>query len=386
MNTRTWAGDLEIVIEDNPVFETVKVKCYHSKEYTYRWRYTGVSEQSISFERIFQTVQQNVQNNKWPSAVFGVTDKDHCLDIRSFGSYPNGESVDSTSIYPIFSITKPMIGLCIMQLWEQGLLHPEQLIKDIIPEFHQHGKDKLRLWHLLTHTSGLDQSYAAAWGQGMGEPDGMNHPKLFATLKDSHLQGTPGTAVSYNNMAFTILAEIIERVSGESYDTYLKSHIFEPLGMKDTGFGGPELDQNRLPRVAGAEAMGDRMDQAIAAKMPSGGLFSTADDLLRFARAMLNESRYEQDRRLIQPLTFKQMITPQTLHLDEVDSDYGFVWKMPVRHKGYIERNIYGHNGMGGCMLWMYPEQEVAFVLMTGQLAPTVDNIHIHNVFASCFK
>lgn len=345
-----------------------------------------MSDQSTSFERIFQTVQQNVQNNKWPSAVFGITNKDHILDIRSFGSYPNGTSVDSTSIYPIFSITKPMIGLCIMQLWEQGLLHPGQLITDIIPEFKQHGKDKLRLWHLLTHTSGLDQSYAAAWGQGKGEPDGMNHPKVFASLKDSLLTGTPGTAVSYNNMSFTILAEIIQRVSGVSYDTYLHTQLFEPLGMKDTSFGGRRLDQNRLAQIAGAEAMGDRMAQMMEAKLPSGGLFSTADDLLRFARAMLNESRYEQDRQLIQPFTFKQMITPQTLHINEVDSDYGYVWKMPIRHKGYIVRNIYGHNGMGGCMLWVYPEQEVGFVLMTAQLAPSVDNIHIHNVFASCFN
>ncbi|WP_054958534.1 serine hydrolase domain-containing protein [Paenibacillus dakarensis] len=345
-----------------------------------------MSGNSISFERIFQTVQQYVQDKKWPSAVFGVTNKDRILDVRSFGPDPNGKSVDSSTIYPVFSITKPMIGLCIMQLWEQGLVHPGQLITDIIPEFHEHGKDKLRLWHLLTHTSGLDQSHAAAWAQGKGEPDGMTHPKMFAALKNSQLQGTPGTIVNYNNMAFTLLAEIIERVTGESYDSYLQSHVFEPLGMKDTNFGGPALDQNRLAYVAGAEAMGAQMDLLMEAKLPSGGLFSTADDLLKFARVMMNESRYDQDRRLIQPLTFKQMITPQTLHLEDVDSDYGFVWKMPVRHKGYIVRNIYGHNGMGGCMMWVYPEQEVAFVLMTAQLAPGVDNIHIHNVFSSCFN
>jgi hypothetical protein len=56
-----------------------------------------VSDHSVSFERIFQTVQQNVQNNKWPSAVFGVTNIDHILDIRSFGTNPNGTSVDSST-------------------------------------------------------------------------------------------------------------------------------------------------------------------------------------------------------------------------------------------------------------------------------------------------
>lgn len=344
-----------------------------------------MSEQRPSFERIFQYVQQKVEKQEWPTAVLGITSKDRILDVRFYGTYPDGTSVDEQSIYPIFSVTKPMFGLAIMQLWEQGLLHPGQFITDLIPEFNLHGKDKLTLWHLLTHTSGLDQTYASAWMQGEVEPEGLHHDKLFAVLKDSVLEGAPGNTVSYNNVAFTVMAEIIERISGLSYEEYLKAHIFEPLGMRDTSFGGPELDQERIVPIGGAEAMAQQMENLMAAKLPSGGLLSTADDLLRFAKSMLNDTRYGDQQRLLQPLTYKQMITPQTLHIDEVDSDYGFVWKTPVRHKGYIEREIYGHNGMGGCMVWMYPKQEAAIVLLTAQLAPQVNNIHVHNVFASCF-
>ncbi|MCM3781415.1 beta-lactamase family protein [Neobacillus mesonae] len=343
-----------------------------------------MSQQLNQFERVYRYIERNVNEGKWPSAVLGITDQENIIDLRSYGTYENEVSIDSTSIYPVFSITKPMFGIAIMQLCEQGLVHPGQLISDILPEFNEKGKDKLALWHLLTHTSGLDESYMAKWAQGKLEEDGMSHSKIFSALKDSELTGNPGTIVSYNNIAFTVLAEIIERVSGISYESYLNTHIFEPLGMKDTGFGNPDQDQSRIAPIAHVEAMGDRMGQLIAAKLPFGGLLSTADDLLRFAKAMLNETRYGENDRLLQPLTFRQMTTPQTTHIKEVESDYGFIWKMPIRHKGHIEREIFGHNGMGGCMLWMYPKQGLAFVLMTAQLAKTVDNIHVHNVFASC--
>ncbi|WDI00636.1 serine hydrolase [Paenibacillus urinalis] len=345
-----------------------------------------MSQQLSQFEPMYRYIEQKVQAGAWPSAVLGITDKEHSIDLRSYGMHDHGTNIDSTSTYPVFSITKPMFGLAIMQLWEQGLLHPSQLITELLPEFGEQGKDKLALWHLLTHTSGLDESYMARWAQGKLEADGMNHSKIFTSLVSSTLTAAPGTSVSYNNIAFTVLAEIIERISGMTYEDYLKTHIFDPLGMKDTGFGEPGADQSRMAPIGSLEAIAGRMDQLMSAKLPFGGLISTADDLMIFAKAMLNETKYAEDKRLLQPLTFRQMVTPQTLHIDEVDSDYGFVWKMPARHKGYIERDIFGHNGIGGCMVWMYPKQGYAFVLMTAQLAKTVDNIHVHNVFSSCLN
>ncbi|WP_211748272.1 serine hydrolase domain-containing protein [Paenibacillus sp. Marseille-Q4541] len=342
--------------------------------------------QSSEFDRIYHYIEQNVVNKKWPSAVFGITDREQLLDLRSYGTYEDGREINSSSIFPVFSITKPMIGLAIMQLWEKGLLHPGQLVSEVLPEFAENGKDKLAVWHLLTHTGGLDQRYAMEWAQGKHDPDGMGHPKLYAALKASQLETAPGKEVSYNNMAFTVLAEMIERLSGVTYEEYLKQHIFEPLGMKDTGFGGSHQDEFRIAPIAGGEAMKDQMDALVAAKVPSGGLFSTADDLLLFAKAMLRQTEYKEGQYLIEPSTFKQMITPQTLHIEEVESDYGFVWKLPIRHKGFIERDIFGHNGMGGCMVWMYPKQDVAFVLMTAALGKPVDNIHVHNVFTASLR
>ncbi|WP_454191594.1 serine hydrolase domain-containing protein [Paenibacillus sp. Marseille-Q7038] len=345
-----------------------------------------MNNQSSGFDPIYHFIEQNVINKKWPSAVFGITNRDEILDLRSYGTYEDGREINSKTIFPVFSITKPMIGLAIMQLWEKGLLHPGQLISKILPDFAEHGKDKLALWHLLTHTCGLDQRYLMECAQGKHAPDGLLHPHLYTALAESRLESALGQEVSYNNAAFTVLAEIIERISGMTYEEYLNKHIFEPLGMNDTGFGGVHQDPSRMAPVAGAEAMASQMDSLVAAKIPFGGLFSTADDLLLFAKSMLRQSETKEGNFLIKPATFKQMITPQTLHIEEVDSDYGFVWKTPIRHKGFIEREIYGHNGMGGCMVWMYPKQDVAFVLMTAALGKPVDNIHIHNVFTSSLQ
>lgn len=345
-----------------------------------------MGNQSFEFNSIYSYIEDKVINKKWPSAVFGITNRDQVLDLRSYGTYEDGSQIDSTTVYPVFSITKPMIGLAMMQLWEQGLVHPGQYVKEILPDFAEHGKDKLAVWHLLTHTGGLDQAYLAECAQGKHAPDGLNHPNLYAALRDSHLETEPGKKVSYNNAAFTVMAEMIERITGMSYEEYLKQYIFEPLGMKDTGFGGAHQDQSRIAPIAGAEGMESQMDSLITAKLPFGGLFSTADDLLLFAKAMLNQTEYREGKYLIHPSTFQQMITPQTLHIEEVDSDYGFVWKTPIRHKGFIDRDLYGHNGMGGCMVWMYPKQGVSFVLMTAALGKPVDNIHVHNVFTSSLK
>lgn len=341
--------------------------------------------QKENFEDVFSYIADRVAAGDLPSAVFGVTGTDEIIDLRAYGKRPDGGAIREDDMYVIFSVTKPVVGLAVMQLCEQGLLHPWDPVNKYIPGFEANGKERVRIWHLLTHSSGLKQDVLANWWERDPSGAAVRHEALCSYFIGAGLEFEPGTAVKYNNLAFSVLAEIINRVSGTDYADYLQSHIFTPLGMEETGFDVHIQGGNRNIPIYDGDNRVMVMDGYHKLKYPAGGLFSKAPDLLKLGRAMLNEGAIGASR-IVSPLTLRQMISPQTLEIASGPDAavYGLAWRTPVNKRSLLYRNIYGHNGMGGCMLWVYPEQKVAFVLMTNQVGLRFDISHIHNVFSSC--
>ncbi|MDW8396438.1 MAG: serine hydrolase domain-containing protein [Anaerolineae bacterium] len=316
-----------------------------------------------------------------PSAVLGVADANGVIEVQAFRARED-------SIYLLFSVTKPIIGIAVAQLWERGQIGLYDSLQRYIPDFGQTRSDTVTIWHLLTHTSGIDQSVADLVRQTL--PEGILTP--HQALVSAPAQFPAGAYKLYNNLAFVGLQEVIEAVTGQPLEAVLAQQIFEPLGMRDTSFVAHEAAPDRTMPTHGTEGVLD-YPRYLRLKTPAGGLFSTAADLLALGRALLNGGALN-GKRILAPLTLRAMTTPHTTGIpplkkgeEFIGSEVGLTWMLPVSHMDYIVRTQYGHDGWGGCMFWVYPEQGVCFVLLTNLLSPERRGVmldRLHNVFAAC--
>jgi len=184
------------------------------------------------------------------------------------------------------SITKQFTATAILILQDQGKLKVEDLIGKYLSDAPK-AWEKVTIHHLLTHTSGIP-SYTddLLYGLSMTKPETVN--SMIARFKDKPLSFEPGSKFHYDNSGYFLLGAIIEKVSGTSYEAFLKAAIFEPLGMKDTGY---DRHATVLPkRASGYDRRGDRLVNAPYLDMnqpyAAGSLYSTVGDLLKWDRAL----------------------------------------------------------------------------------------------------
>lgn len=340
------------------------------------------------FEPVFKLVNSLVSSGRLPTGVLGITDSEGTIDLRGYGAWPDGRPVRTDDVYLLYSVTKPFIGLAIMQLWEQGKLNLNHELKRYLPGFGSARPDTVTLWHLLTHTSGIDQS-SVIWPPVNRTPEEMR-----AMLINAGMQFTAGTHKLYCNFGLLCLAEVIHEVSGQEKERYLQEHVFGPLGMHNSSFDTFLKTPERVIPTQQPGALD--VEGYMRARLASGGMQSTAPDLLLLGQALLNGGTLGKAR-IISPLTLKAMTTPQTIGIpalkpiDFVGTEVGLTWMMPHGGQsiiaGVAQDGIYGHDGWGGCMLWVYPRQGVCFVFMTNLLDPALKGTDLnvlHNAFAAC--
>lgn len=201
------------------------------------------------------------------------------------------------------SMNKMITGVAIAQLVEQGKLSFDDTVGKILPDYpNKEVAEKVKIHHLLTHTSGLADYFT---------------PEFFGTSKDRFkavkdylplfvdkpLRFQPGERMSYSNAGFMLLGAIIEKVSGQDYFSYVREHIYKPAGMNDTD--AYELDRD-TPNLAtgytneneeGRFIPGPRANNLfrhVVKGGPAGGGFSTAPDLLKFANALVGHKLLSQ--------------------------------------------------------------------------------------------
>lgn len=244
------------------------------------------------------------------------------------------------TIAQIYSMTKPVTGVALMQLWEAGKFHLDDPLAKYLPEYANMrvyaGKDTagqpryvaaerpITVRDILRHTAGF------AYGAGptpahdayvAAEPLALAIPLAEASkrLATVPLLYQPGTQWEYS-IAVDVQAALVEKLSGQPFAAYVQTHIFEPLGMRETAWRQPDA---RLPRFAAMNVKKDgRLVQQSAAEAqvlnfrdhaltPGGfGLASTLDDYQRFARMLLNKGELD-GARILKPSTVKLMATDQ---------------------------------------------------------------------------
>ncbi|MCQ1530177.1 serine hydrolase [Lutispora saccharofermentans] len=206
------------------------------------------------------------------------------LFSKGYGKADYDKNIEFTedTIFLIGSNTKPITALAIMQLEEKGLLKLSDPISKYIPS--QAEGDKITIEHLLTHTSGIKRDAEI----NFHEP--VSRDELINKIASQALDFEPGTRYQYSNGAFSLLACIIEKVSGETYEEYLKKNIFEPIGMKNTGAAASNAE---FPHMASGYKIFDSHIEKVtstiydvSAFLGSGNIYSTTKDLYLLYKAL----------------------------------------------------------------------------------------------------
>jgi len=265
-----------------------------------------------------------------------------------YSNYDNKELLTNNSMFEIASITKPFVSLAIFQLKEQGKLRLSDTLRKFIPELPYYN---ITLHQMLTHISGLPD-YMEAFDINWDKSKIANNKDLIAFLIKQQLPSffKAGKRCEYSNLAYELLAVVVERVSGQSFPEYLQEHICRPLRMRNTRVYTRRALPERVPNYAYGYISNDAGGYSLPDKLPqlswvnmfdgiygSGGISSTTGDLYLFDRALKNYT-------LLSKAAQKEMLKPKVLW----DTATGVYWNVASSKVGSNEFGNYIHAGPSG--------------------------------------
>jgi CubicO group peptidase (beta-lactamase class C family) len=218
--------------------------------------------------------------------------------VGGFGETRLGsqEAPGAQTLYEIGSITKVFTGILLAGAVLRGEVDLEDPVNRFLPaeaQIPDHASGPVRLWHLTTHTSGLPRMPGNFKPANAADPYvDYSEANLFAGLPKLKLLGPPGEKYVYSNLGGGLLGVVLARATGQPYGNLLRKRILDPLGLRDTRISLDEGQRARLapPYDADRSPANEWHFDVLA---PAGALRSTADDLLRFARAVLDPPKSE---------------------------------------------------------------------------------------------
>jgi CubicO group peptidase (beta-lactamase class C family) len=316
-----------------------------------------------TFDHAFDWTRRQVADGLLPTAVLGIATADGVVAIDAFGE------ASADDHYPLFSITKPIVGLAALSLVEEGRLTPETPLTAAIPQFGADRTDIVRLRHLASHTSGIVEP-------SMDDPRGPR-ASLLAGGRDFEA----GTVSRYSTVAFDGIAALIEHASGAPWE----ARVAEIARRADAPGITFDFESSRHDPVDAAE-QGIDWDRMKRLRHPGAGSFARAEDLLALGSALLRD-----DGSVVSPLTVEAMRRPLTTGLPKLEpyvaergQDWGFTWNLRHSAPGLLARDTYGHGGWAGTEFWVTPSLGVCFVLLTNRAdRPGVDADQLHNAVAA---
>lgn len=318
-------------------------------------------------------IEQAVKDQLIPGAVVVVGHDGEVVYRKAYGSrslVPQREPMTLDTIFDAASLTKVIATTsCMMKLLESGQVRLTDKVTQYLPEF-QGGKSDVTVRDLMVHFSGLrpDLDMPPKW---TGYDTGV---KLALADKPAN---PPGVKFVYSDINFILLGEIVHRVSGRSLADFAKNEIFRPLGMMESTFNPPAA---LLPRIAPTEVeegkpvrglVHDPTARAMDGVAGHAGLFTTADDLARFAQMMLNLGELGGSR-FFSPLTIRKFTTPQTPADQPILRGLGWDIDSPFSsNRGELfPIGSYGHTGFTGTSVWIDPLTHTYAILLTNSVHP----------------
>ena len=338
-------------------------------------------------EALLQRAGKEVDDGLLPAAQLAIAREGEVVLQQSYGS------AQDDSLICVFSATKAITSAAAWLLFQQGELAEEERVADIVPEFATKDKDYITVGQLFSHTAGFPHAPFAPL-------DWDDKDKRYARFAKWWLNWDPGSRFEYHaSSSMWIIAEIIERRSGETYRDFVRSQVIEPLQLQDLYVGLPTPQNPRaLPCVYVGEAMtpqeykdlGMRVppetevtESAIlsfntpevrAVGVPGGGAFATASAMTLFYQALLHGGNSHAS-----PWSMQTLLDARRVRSGDFTD---LLFKKPANRalgliisgdksrnfRGFGKTNspeAFGHNGAGGQLVWADPATGISFTYLT---------------------
>ncbi|HTM38729.1 MAG TPA: exo-beta-N-acetylmuramidase NamZ domain-containing protein [Terriglobales bacterium] len=331
----------------------------------------ALCQQSDSgLSRVDSVIQNAIDDHQIPGAVLLIGHDGQVIYRKAYGMRslePSRTPMTVSTIFDVASLTKVVATTtAAMQLIEQGKLRLNDPVVKYIPEFGQNGKGDITVRDLMTHYSGLPPSLdlKSPWS-GRETAYSM----AFGIVPIS----PPESRFVYSDVDYIVLGAIVERVAQTPLDSYCAQNIFVPLGMTKTAFRPPPA---WLPEIAPTEydehgqmlrgVVHDPTVRRMGGIAGQAGLFSTADDLARFAQALLGGSS------VLLPPAIEKMTTPQQPANGSTLRGLGWDIDSPLSHNRgeLLPVGSFGHTGFTGTSLWIDPTTNTYLILLTNAVHP----------------
>lgn len=339
--------------------------------------------------QIDSIVTQAITDRIFPGAVVFVAQGGEIIHNKSYGSTmydaPGSRPVTLDTIYDVASLTKMFTATVALELLDRAQTALHDPVQRYLPRFRQSG---ITIWHLLTHTSGLDIRLSVLRELG---PSGM-----LAAVYASEPQHAPGSVVAYTNVNSLLLGEIITQVTGRPLDRAFDDMLIRPLGLYDTQFRPSAALASRIaPTEVDTTWRGglihgtvhDESTHALGGIAGHAGLFSTAEDLGKFCGAWIDwirpedgKTRRREDQKLLVSETARLAITNQTPGLNAA---CGLGWMMDrANFMGKVPAGSFGHTGFTGPAMVVVPARETIIVVLCNRVYPQRGPSSHHAVIA----
>jgi CubicO group peptidase (beta-lactamase class C family) len=377
--------------------------------------------------RIDRRLARWVDDGQLPGFLVTVSRRGRLVHVGRYGhrDVENGLPVEDDTRWRIFSMTKPVTSVAAMMLYEEGAFELNDPISKWLPEFAQTRVyvagsaqkpvtapqvEPIRVWHLLTHMSGLTYGFHhahpvdamyRAMGHEWGTPPGADSAEVVRQWASVPLVFQPGSEWNYG-VSTDVLGRLVEVLSGQPLDEFFEQRIFAPLGMRATSFGlRPDDDPTSLARLYGAVpgqpgraasgfAFLEAFDSAAHTKPAflsgGGGLVSTAGDYLRFVEVLRRRGAYDGGR-LLGPRTVAHMVRNHLPGNSDLEGfgrplfaetplrgvGFGLGFSMvidPVRYSVVANAGDYSWGGAASTAFYVDPVEDITVSFYT-QLLPS---------------
>ncbi len=337
----------------------------------------------VRLARVDSIIEAGIADGAAPGVALAVGRHGQLVRLRGYGRIDwmsDAAPVTDSTLYDLASLTKVLATtVAAMRHVDDGELSLDAPVWRYLPYWPRKGRaGRIRIRHLLTHTSGLPAGY------DLWAIDGDRRDRLRRIARMG-VRFEPGTRTLYSDLGMIVLGAVIERIRGERMDSYLQRRVWRPLGLRETAFNplhptnGSPFD---LDRIAYTEVdhtvrhthvhgvVHDLNAWAMDGVAGHAGLFSSARDLAVIAQDLLDGARGRESR-IARPQTIRRFVEPR-------GNGRALGWDVPSGARSpagrFLSADAFGHTGYTGTSIWIDPERDLFVVLLTNRVDPTAAN------------
>jgi CubicO group peptidase (beta-lactamase class C family) len=337
--------------------------------------------------RLEPMIEETVRKHQIPGFAIGIVENGKVVYAKGFGVAKIGGNyrINSKSLFHTASVTKPFVATAIMQLVERDKINLDARVTEYLPYFRL--KDErfatITMRQMLNHISGLPDVEDYNWDKP--EYDDGALERYVRGLNDLSLLGAPGEKFRYSNIAFDVLGDVIAKVSGMSFESYVQRNILSPLGMKHSTL----LVRDANPKRLVAPHVRDKAGKVVVSKVfpynrphaPSSTLYSNIDDMNRWALANLNRGELN-GKRILKRSSYDVLWKPyadvgEISSLVPSDMKIGLSWFLG-QHKGHRLINHGGGDVGFHSYMVLAPDDSISVIAMSNFSSNT--GFHVYDI------